>query len=403
MTPWLHIVGIGEDGVPGLSAAARRALERAEIIIGGDRHHQLAPNITAERRSWPHPFDALINEIRALKNRRLVILATGDPLWYSVGARIGRAIPPEEIVYHPQISAFQWAACRMGWSLADVETLTAHGRPTAQIVPYFWPGARLLVLTAGVDTPGEVARLLAQRGYGPSRLTVLGHLGGPEETRDTATADAWAAADPAPELPAFNTLAVECLGTPAMPLGRMPGLPDGAFAHDGMLTKQEVRAVTLAKLMPARGELLWDIGTGCGSIAIEWMRAGRDATAIGIDRSPARLALARQNAEALGTPKLDLIEGAAPHALAGLPTPDAVFLGGGLGDAAVSASFAALPAGGRLVANAVTIQSEVLLARMQAEHGGALVRLAVQRLEPVGSLHGWRPAMPVTQWSLIKP
>ncbi len=397
--PWLTIVGIGEAGMASLSAAARRAVEAAEVIIGGDRHHTLAPNVSATRLSWPSPFDAMIETIRAQKGRRIVILVTGDPLWYSVGARILKAIPGREIAFHPQLSAFQWAASAMRWSLADVETLTAHGRPAAQVVPFFWPGARLLILTAGADTPGEIAGLLAARGYGASRLTVLANLGGPDERRLDATAADWAGTTP--EMPPFHTLAVDCLGTPEPLLSRLPGLPDTAFAHDGLMTKREVRAVTLARLMPGRGERLWDIGTGCGSVAIEWMRAARDAEAIGLDPNAERLALARQNAETLGTPRLRLVEGRAPEALADLPRPHAVFIGGGLSRETVDAAGAALPPGGRLVANAVTLESEALLAALHAERGGELTRLAVSRAAPVGARTGWRPAMPVVQWSLV--
>ena len=396
---WLTIIGIGEDGMAGLSAAARRRVEGAEIIIGGDRHHKLSAAVTAERLAWPHPFDALIDELRARRGKRLVVLATGDPLWYSVGARIGRAIPAEEIEYHPQLSAFQWAACRMGWSLADTETLSAHGRPSERIIPYIWPGARLLVLTAGAETPGQVARLLAERGFGDSRLTVLGSLGGPGETRHDGTAAEWAAAVPAASVPAFHTLAVDVLGRPDRLLSKW-GLPDDAFEHDGKMTKLEVRALTLARLMPARLETLWDVGTGCGSVAIEWCRAARDAEAVGIDHNIDRLVMARRNAMALGAPRLEFIEGAAPHALSGLPRPHAVFIGGGLSAGTVDACLSALRPGGRLVANAVTLESEAVMLDLHARHGGTLTRLAVQRAEPVGALTGWRPLMPVTQWTL---
>jgi len=399
-SPWLTIIGIGEDGMATLSATARRLVEQAEIIVGGDRHHDLAPNLGAERISWPSPFDDLIDLLKAQKGRRIVVLATGDPLWYSVGARIARRLPPGEIAFLPQVSAFQWAACRMGWSMADVETLTAHGRAAEQVIPYFWPGARLLILTAGSRTPGEVARLLEVRGYGASALTVLASLGAPEEHRIEGTAAGWAAADPADTTPPFHTLAVACEGAPLPLLPRIPGLPDEAFVHDGVMTKREVRAVTLARLMPARGEMLWDIGTGCGSIAVEWMRAGRDALAIGIDPRPERLEMARRNALALGTPKLALVEGTAPEALAGLPRPDAVFIGGGLSRETVAAARAALPAGGRLVVNAVTLDSEALLIALRAERGGDLTRLSVEHAAPLGNLTGWRPAMPVVQWSL---
>jgi len=412
MTPWLTIIGIGEDGMAGLSAAARAEVEAAEVIIGGDRHHALSSAITAERLNWPHPFHALIDEIKARRGRRLVILATGDPLWYSVGARIAREIPAHEIRFFPALSAFQWAACRMGWSLADVETLTAHGRPAEQIIPWFWPGARLIVLTAGAHTPGEIARLLDQRGYGLSEMTVFGSLGGPDESCHRGTAGQWAEDDPADSLPGFNTMAIRCIGTPDQLLSPLPGLPDDAFRHDGNITKREVRALTLARLMPARDGVLWDIGVGCGSVAIEWMRAARDAEAVGVDPRPDRLALARENADALGTPRLTLIEGTAPGALEqisspakarhDLRAPDAVFIGGGLSEATFAICLERLVPGGRLVANAVTLESEALLTKLHARHGGELVRLAAQRAETIGSRTAWRPAMPVTQLALIK-
>lgn len=401
MTPWLHIIGIGEDGMAGLSAAARAQVETAEIIIGGDRHHSLTPDLSAERVAWPSPFDAMIETIRSYRGRRIVVLVTGDPLWFSVGARISNpkydsCIPAEEIVYHAQLSAFQWAAARMGWSLADTETLTVHGRPVEQIVPAFWSGARLLILTAGADTPGEVAALLTARGYGTSRLTVLGALGGADETRIDGTAKTWSATSPA-----FHTLAVEVRGRSEHPLPRIPGLPDDAFTHDGKMTKREIRALTLAKLMPARGELLWDIGTGCGSVAVEWMRAAPEARAIGIDDKPERLAMARQNATTLGTPGLKLVEGRVPEALRTLPIPNAIFIGGGLTPYLIARAMVILSGrGGRLVANAVTLESESLLLTAHARHGGDLVRLSAARAEPVGPYRGWRAAMPVTQWSL---
>ncbi|MEM0943003.1 MAG: precorrin-6y C5,15-methyltransferase (decarboxylating) subunit CbiE [Pseudomonadota bacterium] len=410
MTPWLTIIGIGEDGVVGLSPAARTALANAQVIIGGDRHHDLTALTQAERLRWPSPFDAMIDTIQSLRDRRPVILATGDPLWFSVGARIARAIPPKEITFHPQLSAFQWAAARLGWSLADVETLTAHGRPATQVIPAFWPGARLLILTAGPETPDEIARLLTERGYGASEMTILSHLGGPDEAQLSGRAADWA--ETMPEVPAFHTLAVACRGTPETLLSRLPGLPDTAFSHDGQLTKSEIRAVTLARLMPARGEVLWDLGCGCCSVAIEWMRAAPDARALGIDRDPARLALARQNAETLGAPSLTLIEGSLPGVLSEIPAPtgtrpdlrrpQAVFLGGGISDILAERALDALSPGGRLVANAVTLESETLLATLHARHGGTLTRLSVARAAPVGGLTGWRPAMPVTQWSLIR-
>jgi len=395
---WLHIVGIGEDGLDGLTPATRAVLEAAEVIVGGDRHHTLSDTITAERLSWPSPFDALIDQLHSLRGRRVVVLATGDPLWFSVGARIGRAIDPAEITYHPQISAFQLAAARMGWSLADVETLTVHGRPVEQMIAFIQPDQRLLILTTGADTPNQIARFLAERGYGKSPMTVLASMGGEHEQRFGGIAESWGQ-----EVPPFNTLAVECIAAPDAALQpRVPGLADELFQHDGTMTKQEVRAVTVARLMPMRAALLWDIGTGCGSVAVEWMRAARYARAIGIEPRADRRAMAAANALALGAPKLQLIEGEAPAALQGLEPPDAIFIGGGLDAAVFDAAYTALKPLGRLVANAVTLESEAVLLDLHKRHGGTLSKLAVQRAEPVGRLTGWRPLMPVTQWSLVK-
>ena len=398
MTAWLHIVGIGEDGIDGLTPATRAVVNAAEVIIGGERHHQLADGLTAERVSWPSPFDALIDQLKGYAGRRVVVLATGDPLWFSVGARIGRAIDAAEIVYHPQLSAFQLAAARMGWSMADVETLTVHGRPVEQMIAFIQPDQRLLILTTGADTPGKIAQFLNERGFGDSRMSVLSNMGGETEARFDGVARSWDQT-----VPPFNTLAIECVAAPdAALLPRVPGLADDLFQHDGTMTKQEVRAVTVAKLMPMRGALLWDIGTGCGSVAVEWMRAARYARAIGIEPRADRRALAAANALALGTPKLEIIEGTAPEVLTGLEAPDAVFVGGGLSPEVFDAAWSALKPLGRLVANAVTLESEASLVAMAKEHGGDLVKLSVNRAEPVGPYRGWRPMMPVTQWSLIK-
>ena len=398
MTPWLHIVGIGEDGLDGLTPATRTVVEAAEILVGGDRHHELSDSLSAERIAWPSPFDAMIDTLQDYRGRRVVVLVTGDPLWFSVGARIGRTIPPDQIVYHPQLSAFQLASALMGWSIADVETLTVHGRPVEQMIAFIQPDLRLLILTTGEDTPGQIAKFLSERGFGESRMTVLAAMGGKNQERFDGLAQSWNHV-----VPAFNTLAVECIAAPnAALLPRVPGLEDALFQSDGTMTKQEVRAVTLAKLMPMRGALLWDIGTGCGSVAVEWMRAARYARAIGIEPRADRRAMAAANALALGTPKLEILDGEAPEVLQGLDAPDAIFIGGGLSEPVFEAAWAALKPLGRLVANAVTLESEMILIGLQKTHRGQLVKLAVQRAEPVGSYHGWRPQMPVTQWSLIK-
>ncbi len=396
--PWLHIVGIGEDGLDGLTPATRAVVEAAEIIVGGDRHHDLSGAVNATRVAWPSPFDALIDQLLEFKGKRVVVLATGDPLWFSVGARIGRAIDSTQIVYHPQLSAFQLASARMGWSLADVETLTVHGRPVEQMVAFIQPDQKLIILTTGAETPEKIAKFLSDRGFGNSKMTVLAAMGGENEQRFDGVADTWNHS-----VPAFNTLAIDCIAAPnAALLPRVPGLDDSLFQSDGTMTKQEVRAATLAKLMPMRGALLWDIGTGSGSVAIEWMRAARYARAVGIEPRADRRAMAAANALALGAPKLELIDGETPAALGGLDAPDAIFIGGGLSEETFEIAWDKLRPLGRLVANAVTLESEAMLIDLHRKHGGQLAKISVQRAEPVGKLTGWRPFMAVTQWNLVK-
>ncbi len=396
--PWLHIIGIGEDGMEGLTPATRAVIGAAEVIVGGARHHVLAANPGAETLRWPSPFDALIEELEARRGRRVVVLATGDPLWFSVGAKIGRHFAASEITFHPQLSAFQLAAARMGWSMADLETLTVHGRPVEQMIAFIQPDARLLILTTGEETPAQIAGFLTARGFGRSRMTVLAHMGGPDEARFDGVAESWAHG-----VPAFNTLAVECVAAPdAALLPRVPGLPDGVFSHDGTMTKREVRAATLAKLMPMRGGVLWDVGCGCGSVAVEWMRAARYSKAVGIEPRADRRLMAAENALALGVPALQLVDGVVPEALEGLESPDAIFIGGGLSAETFAACWAALRPLGRLVANAVTLESQAILADLHKAHGGDLAQIAVSRAEALGGLTGWRPMRPVVQWSLIK-
>ncbi len=400
MKPWLDIVGIGADGYSALSEGARRVLEAAELLIGGERHHKLTAHLSATRISWPSPFNALIDTLRAARGRRVAALVTGDPLWCSVGAKLAAAFPAEEIRFWPQLSAFQWASCRLGWSLADLETLTVHGRPAEQILPFVAPGQRLLVLAKDETTPREIAGLLAERGFGHSRLVALGWLGDIDESREEGLAEDWARETP--PIPAFHTLGVELRAeADAQPLPRV-GLPDRVFLHDGKMTKRELRVLALAALAPRRGETLWDVGCGCGSIAIEWTRADRDMIAYGIEPRPGRREMAAANAKALGAPRLTLIGGKAPAALQNLPPPDAVFLGGGLARQTAERAMAALKPFGRLVAHAVTLESEALLADLHAAHGGGLTRVQVSRAGPVGDLRGWKPAMPVTQWMWTK-
>lgn len=392
---WLHIVGIGEDGMAGLQPATRAVVAAADVIIGGDRHAHLPGAEAAERLDWPQEFDGLVALLEGVRGRRVVVMAAGDPLWFSIGARIGRAIDPAEITYHPQLSAFQLASARMGWSMADLETLTVHGRPVEQMIAFIQPGARLLILTTGAETPAQIARFLTERGFGKSPMTVFAAMGGAEEARFDGLAESWDH-----RVPAFNTLAVDCVAAPdAALLPRVPGLADELFQSDETLTRQEARAVTLARLMPMRGALLWDIGAGCGSVAIEWMRAARYARAIGIEPRADRRAMAAANALALGVPRLELIAGEAPEALTGLEAPDAVFIGGGLSEDSVAAGWTALRPLGRMVCNAVTSADEVLIQALHQREGGQLVRLRVERAGDDGA---WLEQAPVLQWSRIK-
>lgn len=397
--PWLDIIGIGEDGVEGLSSTALASLSAAEVIVGGDRHHKLAPSPDAKRIAWPSPFDAMIDEIKAHKGKRIVILVTGDPLWYSVGARILKAIPKEEVRFFPQLSAFQWAACRMGWSLADVDTVTVHGRAVSQILPYLAPNNKMLVLTKDASSPAAVAKLLCERGFGKSLMSVLAALGGENEQRFDGNAESWCH-----DVPDFHTLAIECIAdSDARWFSRVGGLPDGAFVHDGQLTKRLIRSATLSALAPYPDAVLWDIGAGCGSVSIEWMRAARGAMAVAIEQDDERLNMIRENAVRLGTEKIEIVEGEAPQVLEGLQAPDAVFIGGGMTkDGIFEACWLALRAGGRLVANAVTLESERKLLEFQTKYGGNLSRLSVQEAIPVGRFNGWKPLMPVTQWVVVK-
>lgn len=395
---WLNIVGIGEDGLTGLSGAALAAVKRADVLIGGARHHALTRDIEAERLTWPSPFDAMIESIEKLQGKQVCVLVTGDPVWYSAGEKIASHFGPDDVCIHPHVSAFQLAGARMGWALQDAATLTVHGRALESIGPEVTPGAKLIVLTQDSHTPEQIAKLLVQHGFAPSRITALSHMGGPDEARIDGTAVDWSGT-PAE----FHTLCIECksdTGTQALPRG--PGLPDDAFEHDGKMTKSEVRAVTLSRLAPRPGDLLWDIGCGCGSVAIEWMRMVHGTRAIGLEPHGDRRAMAQRNAVKLGVPDLHLIDALAPDGLAGLDAPDAVFIGGGLVTETIEACLHVLKPHGRLVANAVTLESEQVLTACHERHGGTLIRLSVARAEPVGSFHGWKPFMPVTQWSITR-
>jgi precorrin-6B C5,15-methyltransferase / cobalt-precorrin-6B C5,C15-methyltransferase len=401
MSRWLAVVGIGDDGIAGLSPASRTLVETAETLVGGARHLALAPATAAERLPWRRPLVDTIADIEARRGRRVTVLATGDPLWYGVGVVLARHFAREEMTIVPQPSAFSLAAARLGWPLADCATLSLHGRPLDSLRLHLAPGRRLLLLSEDGATPCRVAALLAAAGWGPSRMTVFAHLGGAQEEAQHGSAADWGERPTAD----LNTIALECRAEPGVrALPHVAGLPDDAFEHDGQLTKREVRAATLARLAPLYGERLWDIGAGSGAIAIEWLRAAACGKAIAVERHPARAALIARNAAVLGVPHLEIIAAAAPQATAGLPAPDAIFVGGGLADPLLLPSlWAALKPGGRLVANVVSVESERAILEWQARHGGELCRIAVSRCERLAGHHVWRPLLPVTQLAAAKP
>ena len=396
---WLTVVGIGEDGLDGLSRAARTLVEQADVLVGGERHLALVPEARAQRLAWRQPLAETFPEIAALENRRVVVLASGDPLWYGVGAQLLRRFGREAVLVLPAPGAFSLAAARMGWSLADCTPLTLHGRPLARLSLFLAPGARLLALSEDGSTPASVAALLTRLGWGESAITVLEHMGGPRELRIEGRAGDWRE----PRVADLNTIAITCVaGLGARIYSRLAGLPDDAYRHDGQLTKRMVRAATLAALAPTAGETLWDVGAGCGSIGIEWLRGG-GGRAIAVERDTARLALIAENAATLGVPELEIVSGEAPAAFAALREPDAVFLGGGTSAPGVfEQAWSRLRAGGRLVANVVTVEGEARLAAWRESHGGRLTRIAVSEAEPLGGGHAWRPLLPVTQLCLLK-
>ena len=401
MTAWLSVVGIGDDGLAGLAPAARTLVETAEVIAGGARHLAMLPPVAAERLPWQQPFADSIDAIAAWRGRRVVVLASGDPMWYGAGAILARHFPREDIVVLPHPGAFSLAAARLGWALADCAILSLHGRPLDALRLHLAEGRRLLILSEDGATPSAVARLLGAAGWGPSRLTTLEHLGGTAEAAHSATAADWGERRVAD----LNTIALECRAAPGTRgRSRLAGLPDDSFEHDGQLTKREIRAATLAALGPVPGEHLWDVGAGSGSIAIEWLRADDHVSAVAIERDAARAAIIARNAAALGVPRLNIVHGAAPAAFAGLDPPDAIFIGGGLADPALLPRlWRALRPGGRLVANVISTDGERALLDWQAHHGGGLTRLAVSRAEPLGGHLGWHALAPVTQLACSKP
>ena len=410
---WLYVIGIGEDGWDDLSADSRELLYKSEIVIGGERHLKMIPgDWEGERIIWASPIREAVTKILDWRpsepgsGKKVAVMASGDPLCYGIAAKLLRHLPIEEIWIKPALSTFSLICSRVGWSLPDIETLTIHGRPLEMLHTFVQPGAKLLVLNQDEGSPKQAAELLAARGFGKSQITVLEHLGGSKERQFSGQADSWIHPDGA----ALNAMAIECnAGTRANVLARIPGLPDDAFLHDGQLTKREIRAATLSRLMPVVDQVLWDVGAGCGSVAIEWMRSNPRCKAVAIEKSESRLKMIQQNAFQLGVPMLDIVPGNAPEVLVDLPAPDAIFIGGGLsGGNMLETCWNALNPGGRLVANAVTLEGEQKLVQWQkvnAEKNGAsgdLARLAVSHVETIGKFQSWKEVRSVTQLTVIK-
>ncbi|RZM04593.1 MAG: precorrin-6y C5,15-methyltransferase (decarboxylating) subunit CbiE [Variovorax sp.] len=393
---WLTIVGLGEDGPEGLTPAARAALDAAEVVMGSARHLSLLPGLRAERIEWPVPFADGLPILLARRGRRVAMLASGDPFWFGAGSSVTRHLDIGEWRALPAASTFALAAARLGWPLERLTCLGLHAAPLSRLRPHLAAGTRLVVLLRDGDAVAALARYLVEHGAGASTMSVLEALGGPRERRRDVVASAFDLADVRHPV----AVALQVAGTGGLPCGT--GLPDDAFAHDGQLTKRKVRALALCALAPRPGERLWDIGAGSGSIGIEWLLRHPDCEAVAVEADPERAARLRGNADRLGVDRLVLVEGRAPEVLAGLPAPDAVFVGGGLGEALLDHLWRILPPGCRVVAHAVTLESEALLADWHARAGGSLSRIELAEAVPLGTRRAWRSAYPIVQWSVVR-
>lgn len=388
-------MGLGEDGPDGLPPASRHVLEAADLVAGAARHHALLPDLDAERLVWPVPFADGIPLLLAQRDRRVAVLVSGDPFWFGAGTVLARHLAPGEWRALPAPSTFGLAASRLGWALEEVTCLGLHAAPLSRLRPHLAPGARLLVLLRDGAAVTDLAALLRAQGWGASRLHVLEALGGPRERVRQVQAAGYSLDDVAHPVAVGLEVAGEGRALP-----RASGLPDELFDHDGQITKRPVRALALSALAPRPGALLWDIGAGAGSVAIEWLLAHPACAAIAFEADPARAARARGNATALGVDRLQLVEGRAPEVLAGQPAPDAVFIGGGLSEALLQALWDRLAPATRVVAHAVTLESEALLADWQGRAGGSLLRIELAEAAALGRRRGWKAAWPVVQWSV---
>lgn len=392
--PWLTIIGLGEDGPAGLSEASRAALNEAEMIFGGPRH--LALIAAGQRgRDWPVPFRT--DPVLAERGRKVVVLASGDPFWFGVGGSLARDLPASEWMCHPAPSTFSHAAARLGWRIENTHCFGLHAAPFERLLPVLTHGQRILCLMRDGEAVAALASWLTARGFGASDLTVLEALGGPSERLRHTRADSFALTDVAHPV----ALAIAVDGIKGLP--RASGLPDDLFTSDGVMTKRPIRALTLSALAPRAGEVLWDLGAGSGSVSVEWCLSAPGSRAYAVEQRSDRAASIRANADAFGlSDRLTLLESNWTEALPKLPAPDAVFIGGGADQAGLDTVWATMPTGARLVINAVTIESEMLLAHWHRQVGGDLFRYDIAQALPLGRMLGWAPARPVVQWSVIR-
>jgi precorrin-6B C5,15-methyltransferase / cobalt-precorrin-6B C5,C15-methyltransferase len=388
----LTIIGIGEDGLAGLSEASRNALDRAETVFGGERHLKLA-RVDGRGQPWPVPFDTTC--VLARRGHPTAVLASGDPFWHGAGGSLATQLQPDEWVAHPSPSTFSLAAARLGWSLESTVCIGLHAAPFERLVPTLTRGAHIICLVRDAKAAGDLAQWLTARGFGASRLWTLSALGGPRESVSESRAEDYAVGTSVSPL----AIAIEADGAAGLP--RASGLADDLFQHDGQITKRPIRALALSALAPRPGERLWDIGAGSGSISVEWALTG--GSGIAIEAREDRVANIRTNAEAFGVShKIRIVAGSAPEALASLEEPDAVFIGGGLDAAMFDAVWKLVPDGARLVAHSVTLETEALLAELQQRHGGDLMRIDISHAAPLGRYRSWEASRPLVQWSVMK-
>ncbi len=394
-TPWLTIVGIGEDGAAGLSDAARSALAEAALVTGATRHLALLPDLRSAVVPWPVPFEDGLADLLAHRGRKVVMLVSGDPFWFGGGSSVTRHLDPDEWVAHPTPSTFSLAAARLGWPLEDTVCLGLHAAPLTRLRPHIAPNRRALVLVRDGAAVADLAGYLKALGFGSSPLHILEALGGSRERVRQTTAATLAFDDIAHPVAVGIAFAGD-----GVVLSQASGLPDAWFEHDGQITKRPIRALTLSALAPRHGETLWDIGAGSGSIGIEWLLSHPSTQATAFEANSSRADRARSNAAALGVDRLRVVEGRAPDVLEGYPRPDVVFIGGGLSEALLEHLWKTLRTGTPLVANAVTLESEALLGRWHGVKGGSLLRIELADAVPLGTRRGWDARFPVVQWSV---